>query len=124
MTIKEAIRKADRIRSGNSCSEDEKISWLSTLDGIIKKEIIDTHKGSEAGAFNGYDKNVDTDTVLIVPEPYSDVYISYILAQIDLHCGELNQYNNSMTLFESQYKKFANYWNRTHRSNGITNFLY
>ncbi len=124
MTIKEAIRKTDRIRAGNACSEEEKISWLSTLDGIIKKEIIDTHKGSEKVVFNGYDKYVDTDTVLIVPEPYSEVYISYMLTQIDLHCGELNQYNNSMALFETQYQKFSSFWNRTRRSNGVSNFVY
>lgn len=122
MTINDAINSVNRIRIGNACSEKEKIKWLSTLDGIIKKEIIDTHEDGNNIVFDGYDENVDTDTVLIVPEPYSDVYISYMLAQIDMHSGELSKYNNDMTMFESQYQSFAAFWNRKHLSNGVSNF--
>ena len=42
MTIIEAINKNDLLKPNNFTQMD-KIIWLSTLDGIIKKEIIDTH---------------------------------------------------------------------------------
>ena len=42
MKISEAIGKIDALKP-NTYKEDIKIGWLSTLDGIIKKEIIDTH---------------------------------------------------------------------------------
>ena len=44
MTINEAISKVDALKV-NTYGRKEKIDWLSTLDGIIKKEIIDFHEG-------------------------------------------------------------------------------
>jgi uncharacterized OB-fold protein len=41
MTIMEAIHAIDSLKP-NSYSESDKIRWLSTLDGLIKIEIIDT----------------------------------------------------------------------------------
>ena len=43
MTVLEAINRLDAIKP-NSYSQSEKIKWLSTLDGIIKSEIMDTHE--------------------------------------------------------------------------------
>jgi hypothetical protein len=40
MTIMEALYRIDEIKP-NSCSQIEKIKWLSSLDGVIKSEIID-----------------------------------------------------------------------------------
>lgn len=118
MTIKEAINQADMLRAGNTCSEREKRLWLSAIDGIIKKEIIDTHEGCENVSFSGYDTDTDGDTVLIAPAPYDELYISYLMAKIDLACSEYAAYNNTNALFETQYRRFAAYWNRTHISNG------
>ena len=46
MTILEAINRVDTTKP-NSYTQPEKVDWLSTLDGIIKKELIDTHVGGE-----------------------------------------------------------------------------
>lgn len=43
MTLMEAINHLDAVKP-NGYRQSEKISWLSTLDGKIKKEIIDTHE--------------------------------------------------------------------------------
>ena len=46
MTIMEAINRIDAIKP-NGYPQLEKIRWLSTLDGNIKANIIDTHEGGE-----------------------------------------------------------------------------
>ena len=51
MTIIEAIHRINTVKP-NSYDQALKIKWLSTLDGIIKKEIIDTHEGAENVVFN------------------------------------------------------------------------
>ena len=43
MTVMEAINHVDAVKP-NGYSQNEKIRWLSYLDGIVKKEIIDTHE--------------------------------------------------------------------------------
>lgn len=43
MTLMEAINHLDAVKP-NSYGQREKITWLSNLDGLIKKEIIDTHE--------------------------------------------------------------------------------
>lgn len=35
-------------------------------------------------AYHGYDVSTPRDTVLLVPEPYTNVYIYWLLSQIDL----------------------------------------
>ena len=118
MTIHEAIRTLDKLRPGNTFSEKEKISWLSTLDGIIYQEIIKTHEGSDTVSFHGYDGSTDVDTVLLVPSPYCELYLYYLEAQIDFNNAELTKYNNDMTLYNNAYTAFSAWYNRHHISTG------
>lgn len=113
MTIIEAINKIDSFKP-NSYTQDDKIAWLSELDGIIKAEIIDTHEGSESITFNGYEVDTALDTIMLVPAPYDDIYLKWLEAKIDYLNGETPKYNNSMTMYNSAYSIFERYYNRTH----------
>ena len=112
MTIIEVINRIDAIKP-NSFSQQEKVRWLNTLDGIIKKEIIDTHEGAEKVTFNGYNDSTPITTELLVPAPYDDVYIRYLEMQIDYANGEYNKYDNSYAMYNNAYSAFARYYNRT-----------
>lgn len=111
MTIMEVIHRINTVKP-NSYDQALKIKWLSTLDGIIKKEIIDTHEGAENVAYNGYTEETNLLTELIVPAPYDDIYIRYIEMQIDYANGEYGKYNNSRTMFNDAYSAFEKYYNR------------
>ena len=113
MTIMDALYRIDELKP-NSYSQTEKIKWLSTLDGIVKSEIIDTHEGGEGIVFNGYDENADLNTELLIPAPYDDIYLRWLEAQIDYTNGEYGKYNNSMAMYNTAYTSFQNYYNRTH----------
>lgn len=117
MTIIEAINRIDSLKP-NNYTPDEKISWLSTLEGIIKTEIIDTHEGSENIDFDGYDADTPLDTVMLVPFPYDDIYIKWLEAQIDYTNGDTHRYENSMIAYNTVYSTFARYYNRTHMPKG------
>lgn len=124
MTIMEAIEAIDSLRKGNTYSDKEKILWLSALDGMIKREIIDTHEGGDGVTFDGYAETTPTDTVLLVPEPYAALYIRWLESKIDYANAEYDLYNNTITAFYDAYKQYSNYYNRTHRpkSTRITYF--
>ena len=117
MKLIEAINRIDVLKP-NSYSQGEKIQWLSNLDGIIKREIIDTHEGGEAVTFNGYTENTNLTTELLVPAPYDDVYLRYLEMQIDYANGEYGKYNNSMAMYDTAYSNFQRFYNRTHMPKG------
>lgn len=113
MTILDAVAKIDTLKP-NNYTPSNKVAWLSALDGIIKKEIVDTHEGGEGVSFEGYNDNTPTSTVLLVPAPYDDIYIRWLEAQIDYANGEYGRYSNSMIMYNSAYSSFEKYYNRTH----------
>lgn len=117
MTILEAVHKVDIVKP-NRYTQPEKIKWLSTLDGIIKSEIIDTHEGGENVVFEGYFDDTDLDTPLLIPAPYDDIYVRWLEARIDYANGEYGRYNNSMIAYNDAYNLYANYYNRNHMPKG------
>lgn len=116
MTLIEAISKIDNLKH-NTYTHEDKVGWLSRLDGMVKTEILDTHEGGET-AFQGYDTDSDVETVLLVPAPYDEVYLRWLEAQIDYAGGEYNRFNNSMDMFQAAYQSYSNFYNRTHMPKG------
>ena len=117
MTINEAITTVDDLKP-NGYSQSQKIQWLSSLDGLIKRQIIDTHEGGEDVVFNGYDDDTPIDTELLIYEPYTDAYIYWLEAKIDLSNREWASYNNSITKHNEVAEDFYRDYNRTHTPKG------
>lgn len=117
MTLIEAINRVDALKP-NAYTQSEKIEWLSTLDGMVKRFVIDTHEGGEGIVFNGYDDETTLDTVLLVKAPYEDIYIAWLESKIDYHNGEYVKYNNSITRYNDIYQGYANDYNRKHMPKG------
>lgn len=114
MKIIDAVNTVDSRKIGNRYSMTEKIKWLSDIDGIIMRELINTHAGGENISFSEYNEQTDVNTVLLADDAYSDLYIYYLEAQIDRCNQEFTRYNNDMILFNNAYEEFANFYNRTH----------
>ena len=129
MTIIQAVNEVDNLKP-NMYELPEKIKWLSRLDLRIFEQILLTHELSEEEkepfqddsfgpladgelVFVGYDEN-DQDKELIVKEPYDELYIHWLSAQIDLNNREFLGFNNSNAMFEATYGEFRNAFNRTH----------
>ncbi len=113
MTIKEAISRLDALKY-NTYTGEEKIEWLSRLDGMIKSQILDAHEGAGDVTFDGYDESTDPDTALLVQPPYDEVYLRWMEAQIDYHNGEYDRYNASILLFNTEYEAYSAWYLRTH----------
>ena len=113
MTIHEAITQIDALKF-NTYTQSEKIKWLSVIDGIIKREIIDTHEGGDSVAFDGYDDDTSLETELLAPFPYDDLYIKWLETQIDYANAEYGKYNNSKVAYTAAYTAFDSWYNRQH----------
>lgn len=125
MTIETAIRRTDSLKH-NTYTDAEKIAWLSKADWMIKRHIIDTHEGADAIPYGGYDDTTDMTTKLLAPEPYDEMYLAWLQAQMDLSNGEYEKYNASILTFNAEYEAFENYYNRNHLplSGGPKRFLF
>lgn len=117
MTLFEAISQINNLKP-NTYSQSDKVKWLSTLDGIIKTEIIDTHEGAEQVEFNGYDDDTDISTELLVPAPYDSIYPLWLSAQIDFANGEFDRYNNGVQAYNDAFSAYEKHYNRTHLPKG------
>lgn len=113
MKIIEAIEKTDSIKH-NSYTQSEKISWLSRLDAMVKKFVIDTHEADDETIFDGYDENTDLNTELLVSAPFDEVYLRWLEAQIDYYNGEYSHYNNSISLFNNVFNQYKAEYTRNH----------
>ena len=108
MTFMEAVNRVDAVKP-NAYELEEKLRWLSVLDGIVKKEIMDTHEGAENVLCE-----TDTDRELLAPHPYDGMYIHWLEAQIDYAGGEYGKYNGSMAMFRAVYEAYEKYYHRSH----------
>lgn len=117
MKIIEAINRTDSTKH-NAYTQSEKVAWLSTLDSMVKRLVIDTHNDGEDITFTGYDSDVDPETELLIPAPFDDAYLHWLEAKIDYANGEYSKYNNSIDMFNTAWTAYQNHYNRTHMPKG------
>ena len=113
MKLIEAITRIDKMKS-NPYELSEKLTWLSALDGMVKAQILDTHRGGDALCALPYTEETPDDTQLLIPAPHDQIYIWWLGAQMDYWSGEITRYNNAMALFNAGYEAFANQYHREH----------
>lgn len=121
MTINEVLDEVDRIAKNNSIDRNQKIKWLDRLDRSIFNDLLQ-YKKDNVETFDGYDDDSDEDTELLVCKPYDELYVYYVLAQINLIQQEIDFYNNNYAMYEDKYRNYRDFINRTYRTKG-RNFI-
>ena len=112
MKAMDIIERLDLLEP-NDYSPEQKLHWLSTLDGKIFREVIQTHEGAQIETPAQYETGAET---LIVDDPYGeDIYYYYLQAMIAAENSETQRYNKRMTMFNSAYTGWADFYARTHR---------
>ena len=114
MTIKECIDLVDNLKP-NQYEIEDKVAWLSFLDGVIINDVLKTHEGYDQkyDDFKGYSAD-KTGVNLIVEFPYDNLYTAYLKMKIDEANGETARYNNSATMFNSYMSIYKKQYNKTH----------
>lgn len=123
MTIKQAIDEADRLRRTND-DRAEKILWLSRLEHQVWTEAFASCENPPVEEFKGFTADTPEDTVLMMKEPYSEAYVRYLEAQIDLMNGEMKRYNSSIGAFNEIYAAFKRWVIRTYKPKQAANIRY
>lgn len=113
MTIQGAINGLDDL-THNTYTQENKVTWLSRVDTMVKKLVIDTHDGGEDVPFSGYNEDTDLETVLLIPEPFDEAYLRWMEAQIHYHNGEYDKYNNAVVMFNTAFDAYKSDYTRNH----------
>ena len=82
---------------------------------MVADEIIRKSESGKDFKFEGYGKDTHGDTELIVPEPYSELYVHYIHSKIYLFNHDYERYNTSTAAFYSAYEDFAEHYIRENK---------
>ncbi len=99
----------------NDYPPEQKLQWLSTLDGQVYREVLRTHEG--CGVWNGV-YETGQEELLIGPPYGEDIYYYYLQARIAQENSETQRYNKRMVLFNNAYQAWTNWYNRTHMPAG------
>ena len=111
MTLGEALSKID-VYKPNQRSTDEKLFWLTQLDGMLKTQLIDNHDTDiDTSGFEPYTQTTPSTQELLVPAPFDSIYVYWLAANIDLVNQEIDKYNNSASLYDSARLSFADWVN-------------
>lgn len=114
MTLQEALDQVDELKP-NMMSRKLKIKYLSEIEQLIYDEIVMTHEHTdELEGKPVYNEQTDDGTVLIIPDPYSMVYVYWLMSKIDIQNQEDNRYNIDRVHFENAYKTMSDWWTREH----------
>jgi hypothetical protein len=123
MKIMEAINQIDSLKP-NTYSTRQKIQWLSQLEAIIKRQVIDAHEGGDQIPFDGFDENTDVNTVLFMPAPYDMAYIHWLEAQIHYAYEDIDMYNSAIMMFNATFSEYKADYTRTHRPKTMGRFRF
>lgn len=114
MTIQEALDIVDEMKP-NMMSRKLKIKYLTEIEQLIHAEILMKHEhAEEQNTKPEYTEDSDPGTVLIVPDPYSMLYVHWLMSKIDEINQEDLRYNVDRAKFEQEYMTMSDWWNRTY----------
>lgn len=112
MTVNEAITKAGDI-IGEGADRQRMTAWLKEIEETVLSETMRCHEGGTGEKKDALNCD-DGDRELFVPDPYSKLYVLYIIMQNDLYLRDSEQYMNSASVFASAYAAFCDKYNREH----------
>lgn len=131
MKIYDAISKCDDTYP-NSITTATKIDLLSQLDGLIKSELLDDYERNEGEAdiseFSAYASNMSEATQkatdLLIPYPYDNIYVNWLVANLYRLMEETAKYNNYIALFNTDKATFERWYIRTHKEKKPLKIIY
>ena len=123
MKLIEAIHQIDNLKP-NTYSFDMKRSWLSQLESMVKRLVIDTHEGGDQIPFEEFTEGTDLNTVLFMPAPFDMAYVYWLEEKIHYANEDIEMYNSAIMMFNAAFSEFKADYKRTHVSKGTGRFRF
>lgn len=115
MTIIQAISTTDEMKP-NAMSPTLKYKYLTEIEQLVHEEVLMRHvHPPEQETKPVYTEDADDDTELLVPDPYSMLYVYWLMSKIDIQTQEDGRYNVDRAHFENAWETMSDWWTRNHR---------
>ena len=120
MTLQEALDYTDAMKP-NMMDRQLKVKYLTEIEQLIWGEIVMRHEHTEEQETKPvYTEETEPGTELIVPDPYSMVYVYWLMSKIDIQNQEDARYNIDRAHFENEYDTMSDWWTREHMPIQVT----
>lgn len=110
MKLSEAIKFVDDIKP-NAFTDETKTCWINQCEGLVQTEVMLIATAD----IIQYTYEENANTVLLTAPPHDKIYLSYLMAMVDFANGEYNRYQNTMELFETQFKEYMRWFTQKYR---------
>lgn len=110
MKLKEAIEKAD-MTTPNAFSVESKTEWINEVEGMVQSQVL-LFAPEEIIT---YTYPADADRKLLVAEPHSKIYPSYLRAMMDFTAGDYDRYRVTYEMFNTQFREYMAWFSRNYR---------
>lgn len=114
MTIQEALDQLDEMKP-NMMSRRLKMKYLTEIEQLIFDEIVMKHEHDpELVEKPVYTEDSEPGTELIIQDPYSMVYVYWLMTKVDIQNQEDARYNIDRMHFENAYNTMSDWYTREH----------
>ena len=113
MTIQEALDQLDEMKP-NMMSRRLKMKYLTEIEQLIYDEIVIKHEHDPEMVKPAFTEDTDPGTVLLIPDPYSMVYVYWLMTKVDIQTQEDARYNIDRMHFENAYNTMSDWYTREH----------
>lgn len=128
MTLADLIAYVDKIRP-NAFDKDIMTGWVNEIENKVYQEVISralpegymefAEHMNPPEIFHGpYQYDMDEERELLVPDVHKDVYVTYILAQMDYANMEIDRYNVDTAMNQAAWQDYAAEYRRNHMPRG------
>lgn len=116
LSVRRAVERADMLYP-NVLPFTVKADWLRELDMRLIRECLSRYEDGIREEVGDYSEAPDTP--LVAGEAFSGLYTAYIAMALDIVNTDIERYENSSALFNSQLLEYMKYINRTHKALGV-----
>ena len=112
MTLAELIAYVDQVRP-NAYDKDVMTGWVNGIERQVWEQVI--NRAEDAVDYPGlYVYDMDAERPLLVDDSHKDVYVTYLLAQMDYANMEIDRYNVDSAMHQAAWDGYAAEYRRNH----------
>ena len=121
MTISEAISQADALVQEQSFSTNQKVRWISEVEGSTWNELFSDYMDDTDKPALPYSSETLT-TELLVPFPYDDLYVLFLASKYLQWQQESSVYNDIASQYNQRREELGYWYRRSHLPKKVNYF--
>ena len=124
MTINEAMLEAEELLQGYEYTPAQTLKWLNECEQRVWGEVLQHYEIEGLEKPPVYSDTLNGNQQLLVPDPYSKLYVHYIAAQYYYWNREYTGYANAREQYNGLLSDFAGTITRNYKHKSNPNYTF